>query len=178
MDAFIEFVTANSMWFIIGGIVIVMAIIGYFVDKTDFGRKKEEKEPKEPKEQKPKKEKKEKKQKVEIENKGLNDLTKPVEVEETKEETTTADVKDEDLFTPLSNEINAELGNEVVDESLFEPLTSESTTEQPIDVTKQTSDVTPIEVPAENTETPVETADSSVEQPTEEKKSEDDVWKF
>ena len=35
-----EFVMDNYIWFIVGGIVILMAVIGYFADKSDFGRKK------------------------------------------------------------------------------------------------------------------------------------------
>lgn len=34
-----EFLSEYYLWFIIGGIILVMAIIGYIADKTDFGRK-------------------------------------------------------------------------------------------------------------------------------------------
>lgn len=34
-----DFIAANYAWFIIGLIVILMAIVGYFAEKTDFGRK-------------------------------------------------------------------------------------------------------------------------------------------
>ena len=33
------FLSEYYLWFIIGGIILVMAIIGYIADKTDFGRK-------------------------------------------------------------------------------------------------------------------------------------------
>lgn len=36
---FMNFVTENYLWFIVGGIVILMIIIGYFAEKTNFGRK-------------------------------------------------------------------------------------------------------------------------------------------
>ena len=34
-----EFLSEYYLWFIIGGIILVMAVIGYIADKTDFGRK-------------------------------------------------------------------------------------------------------------------------------------------
>lgn len=34
-----NFITDNYVWFIVGGIVLVMALIGYIAEKTDFGRK-------------------------------------------------------------------------------------------------------------------------------------------
>ena len=39
-----EFIMDNYIWFIVGGIVILMAVIGYFADKSDFGRKKNNEE--------------------------------------------------------------------------------------------------------------------------------------
>lgn len=44
-----DFIVENYVWFIVGGIVILMAIIGYFADKTDFGRRSFEHKVKEPK---------------------------------------------------------------------------------------------------------------------------------
>ena len=37
-----EFISNNSIWFIIGLILIVLVVIGYFVSKTDFYSKKDE----------------------------------------------------------------------------------------------------------------------------------------
>lgn len=34
-----EFLSEYYLWFVIGGIILVMALIGYIADKTDFGRK-------------------------------------------------------------------------------------------------------------------------------------------
>lgn len=39
-----EFIMENYIWFIIGGIVILMTIIGYIADKTNFTKKEENKE--------------------------------------------------------------------------------------------------------------------------------------
>ena len=33
-----EFIIDNLVWFIVGGVVILMTIIGYFAEKTDFGK--------------------------------------------------------------------------------------------------------------------------------------------
>ena len=34
-----DFILDNYIWFIIGGIVIIMIVIGFFAEKTDFGKK-------------------------------------------------------------------------------------------------------------------------------------------
>lgn len=34
-----EFLSEYYLWFLVGGIILVMALIGYIADKTDFGRK-------------------------------------------------------------------------------------------------------------------------------------------
>lgn len=34
-----DFISEYYLWFVIGGIILVMAVIGYIADKTDFGRK-------------------------------------------------------------------------------------------------------------------------------------------
>lgn len=121
-----QFIMDNYIWFAVGGIVIIMAIIGYFADKTDFGRKKEEKEPKAKKEKKQKKEKKvQEPQKIEVDAKGINELTQSMAdtlTEDTVEETM------DDLYAPLENTET----QEEVDASLYEPLvplTNEEATE-------------------------------------------------
>ena len=37
----IDFISNNSIWFIIGAVLIILVIIGYFVDKKGFGVKEE-----------------------------------------------------------------------------------------------------------------------------------------
>lgn len=56
-----EFFVDNWLWFLIGAIIILMTLIGYIAEKTDFGRKDI------PKREKPKKEKKQPKAKEELE---------------------------------------------------------------------------------------------------------------
>ena len=36
MTELLQFITANYIWFIIGAIVLLMTIIGFIADKTDF----------------------------------------------------------------------------------------------------------------------------------------------
>lgn len=121
-----DFITENYIWFIVGAIIILMAVIGYYADKTDFGRKeKEEKKPKskpvkeeikeeikveEVKKEKPKKEKKkkEKKKKEKVES---NELVETVETQ-----------PQEDLYAPIDTMPQVDT-NEMVDEALFAPLT-------------------------------------------------------
>lgn len=57
MDIYVDFFVDNWLWFLVGGIVLLMTLIGYIAEKTDFGRKEVEKKVK------PKKEKKNKKAK-------------------------------------------------------------------------------------------------------------------
>ena len=64
-----DFIIENYVWFIVAFVVIVMAIIGYFADKTDFGRKIEKKE---------KKQNNKKNEKIKVEAKGINELTQNI----------------------------------------------------------------------------------------------------
>lgn len=126
-----QFIMDNYIWFAVGGIVLIMAIIGYIADKTDFGRKTEEKV---------KKEKKPKKEKVveeptKVAAQGINDLAQ-----------TMIEDKEEDNVSLENTEIE-------VDPSLYEPLVplsnEEITTEEPVTTLEET--VEPIsneEVPA------------------------------
>ena len=43
---FMKFITDNYVWFIVGGVVTLMALIGYVAERTDFGRKESEKKEK------------------------------------------------------------------------------------------------------------------------------------
>lgn len=65
-----DFIINNYLWFIIGGILIFMIVIGYFAEKTDFGRK--------PLREKKRKDKidtaEELTSQPQIENKGINDV--------------------------------------------------------------------------------------------------------
>ncbi len=36
---YLDFVTDNYVWFLVGGIILLMTLIGYFAEKTQFGKK-------------------------------------------------------------------------------------------------------------------------------------------
>ena len=40
MDGIIDFVVANPIWVIVGLLLVIMLIVGYIADRTDFGHKK------------------------------------------------------------------------------------------------------------------------------------------
>lgn len=83
-----EFIIDNLVWFIAGGVVILMTIIGYFAEKTDFGKNlasknSEDEEPVETKKEKhTKKEKPTKKEKEPINEDGKEEVVQNQPVEE------------------------------------------------------------------------------------------------
>ena len=114
-----DFIMNNYMWFLIGTIVLVMIIIGYIAEKTDFGHKEVKKV-----EKKSKKQEKELK-KLENTNLKLNDVV----YTENKENTEVLDVDasnqlpnniEEDLTVPLSGVKKEKLN--IIEEDLTVPL--------------------------------------------------------
>ena len=79
-----DFVIDNYLWFVVGGIVLLMIIIGYFAEKTNFGKKTLS-------EKKPKKEAKE------------------IEVPEETEEPIIAEVQDQGINDMLSETVEEDL---------------------------------------------------------------------
>ena len=76
-----DFVVDNYLWFIIGGIVVLMIIIGYFAEKTNFGKqplckKKSDNVEKEAKkvDEQPAEDVSEVEESVGLEGKGINDI--------------------------------------------------------------------------------------------------------
>lgn len=110
-----DFIIDNYIWFIVVGIIIIMAVIGYIADKTDFGRKLSIQ-----KEERPKKEKKvkEKKEKIKVQPKGINELTQEVVDNNKVNDLTINEIKQD-------NPVN----NENIDQSLFAPLTDDNVNE-------------------------------------------------
>ena len=114
-----DFIVDNYVWFIVVGIIILMAVIGYIADKTDFGRKGKDEDTKEKKVEKTKKEKKEKekKEKIKVEAKGINELTQEVA------ENNKVDVQQSNDLNVVEPVQNVQVNNENIDQSLFAPLT-------------------------------------------------------
>lgn len=162
-----DFIVDNYIWFIVAGIIILMAVIGYIADKTDFGRKGKDEDTKEKKVEKPKKEKKvkEKKEKIKVEAKGINELTQEVA------ENNKVDVQQSNDLNVVEPVQNVQVNNENIDQSLFAPLTDNVN-----EVIPQNNEV------VENTELKnVEPA--KLENPIQENNNqtvaeEEDIWKF
>lgn len=162
-----DFITQNYLWIIIFIIVILMAIVGYIADKTEFIKKSE-------KNIKPKKEEKE--QPIVIENEGIDELlkktTKKSSKSKNKEEK--ADQVIESEVTPLNDDIMSPLvsepineDNTTIDESLFAPLESSEINNSNGEINDE---LKPIEV------TPLENIETNDEIPVV--NEEEDIWKF
>jgi len=118
-----EFFVENWLWFLVGAIVILMTLIGYIAEKTDFGRKDVQRK------EKPKKEKKQPKAKEELEEVLETEPMPEVQMSlatdsifeepiETLENTNEEVVEMEDLNVPFS-EVSFEEQNV---EETFEPV--------------------------------------------------------
>lgn len=136
-----DFIANNYVWLIVVGIIILMAVIGYFADKTDFGRKvkteKTEKNVEKIEKKKNKKEKDKKPNKIVVDAKGINELSKEVaEKNALVQENNYLDNNNEVSFVPPATDniptdnqqFSAPAVNEAVDQSLFAPLTDQNNT--------------------------------------------------
>lgn len=172
-----EFISDNLVWFIVGGIVILMTIIGFIAEKTDFGRKsfqKKEKVEKTPKEEKVKKEKKKDKK-----EKNVNlETTEPIPVvQETTENVEPAiefEDKQEDnisssvITEPTLEELSVPL--EDVKEPSVEPVViEEELKEETEEKNEKFANVQPEDLKLPELDT-LENTNSIAE--------DDDIWKF
>lgn len=148
-----DFVIDNYLWFVIGGIVILMIIIGYFAEKTDFGKKPlREKKPKEEIKEFETVEKVEETNVDEIDDKGINDILE----QSREEEMNTLDVAEtEDVNVEDDSDIVSDM--ELPEEDLNVPF---GDTEEKVE------------------EEIVETPDIPEIIEDESDSDEDDVWKF
>lgn len=153
-----DFIVDNYFWFIIGGIVVLMIIIGFIAEKTDFGRKPFREKKVENKESKVTSE-----QPAEI---GVN-AEEPVVISE-------ADGSSEIMMEDGLEDI--ELPENVVEEGNVEV---DEQTEEDNQETKIEEPMVDLDIPEiANTDEEVapETSDIVEEVLTDD--SEDDVWKF
>lgn len=163
-----NFIVENYFWIIIIVIAILMAVVGYIADKTDFGRKEFERKVKDTT---PKKDKKSSKKDVVAETVDnsdssellVDDNTDMAVIENMYQNGVSEDSNLEELnqveITNL-NETVSEVPSSDIDQSLFEPLPSiEQVFSEPV-TTEQ----------VENNVVTDENVSSSVQ--------EDDVWKF
>lgn len=149
----LEFVQENFMWMIIAGVAIIMIIVGYIADKTDFGRK-------------PYSKKKNNVEPIKEENNvAVEETINPESVQledsfntipEDFSNMENSDSVVEETTSEVSDTVPTETATEEIDQSLFEPL------------------------PNMDGYIPEEETSSESEENKEEKKetSEEDVWKF
>lgn len=171
-----NFFTDNYIWFICAGILVIMTIIGYIAEKTDFGHKEIVRKQKTDKKEKNKKMAKEikdsnlklneaiynKNENIEIIEEDLTvPLNKPVENIEkmTFEENLTVPLNsaaskvEEDLTVPLNYEKNFEN----LEENLIDPFNPTAQEDLTVPLNGSTSDIEKVE---------------------EEVKKVDDIWTF
>jgi len=99
MIEILEYIMAHYTWFLGGAILILLAIIGYYADKTNFGQGQNV-------------ENKENKKQTNIENVGLSDITEEIKSENEEQITNLQndDLLNQDVFVEnnLQNDINTE----------------------------------------------------------------------
>lgn len=95
MEVYMEFFVKNWFWFLVGGVIILMTLIGYIAEKTDFGRKDIPKTAK--------KQKTNKKEKKEL--KTNPQLTDTLELEESKPEVQMSLATDSILTEPVDENL-------------------------------------------------------------------------
>ena len=135
-----QFISQNYIYFIVVGVIILLAIIGYIAEKTDFFRKERE-----PKKVKNNVIKKEEPSLESLEGKTLMDAV---------------DVGKMDEVIKQKDEIKQENTIEEIDASLFEPLV-------PVDTIKEEIDSSVLEMPiVENKDSLL--GDTTVIEPIEE----------
>lgn len=151
MDLVIDFIVENYIWFIVGAIVLLMIIIGFIAEKTDFGRKPFSSKKKEKVENKEESEDSAVEEMVNAEETNHDDsveanLDEAIDSSAVSEESATIDeepmtipVEDVEPSTDSSEDLNAPFGDQDVVKAVEE----------------ETSDI-----------------------PDQEETSEDDVWKF
>ena len=158
-----DFIIENYVWFIVTFVVIVMAIIGYFADKTDFGRKIEKKE---------KKQNNKKNEKIKVEAKGINELTQNI-VENNKDAVSTNQdenivnidqIKEQEKLDPMP------IDNENIDQSLFAPLTDTTSKEQINDAVNSPVELKNIE--------PTNINNEGINNNEKNVSEDEDIWKF
>ena len=162
-----DFIVDNYIWFIVIGVVILMAVIGYIADKTDFGRRGKNGEAVEqPKKEKKKKESKPKENKIKIEAKGINELSQKVAGTNMKKE----EKLDNNVNTNTAN-LEQQVNNETIDQSLFAPLTDEKPNEQiQEEFTSNNEELKNIE--------PVKLENPIPENSSQPVAEDEDIWKF
>lgn len=114
-----EFIVDNIVWFIVGGVVILMTIVGYMAEKTDFASKKYREKVGQEKEKVNYKEEQENiKAPIDapVQDIVVNDIVSPeIQLGDS--------TKEEDLYAPLNNAADNIKG---INEDLYAPLNNDT----------------------------------------------------
>ena len=129
MNSIVEFITNNYVWFIVLSIIVIMAVIGYIAEQTDFGRTKE----------KPKKD-------ILKENSTDENTVEESVVEEANLE---ENVVNEDMNLEQNVVEPMPLNNEEIDQSLFVPLTDNSENVSPSEEVNKANEDVPVQIPSD-----------------------------
>lgn len=126
-----EFIVDNLVWFIVGGVVILMTIVGYLAEKTDFACKKYREKVGQEKEKiniEKEHEKDEAPKEVPVQDVGVIDIVSSnKELEDP--------VKEEDSYASLNNNQVNEVKD--IDEDLYAPLNQSDKQENDLNVEPQ-----------------------------------------
>ena len=132
-----DFISANYIWIILGVLILLMAIVGYFAEKTDFGRKGLN-------EEKPKVNKNDKIQIIDLPSARFdasgrvvydeNSATESPAVEIESDAVQDINISDEVLNTPFGDPNSAEELDVVVKEDLDAPFGDASIEKENINV--------------------------------------------
>lgn len=149
-----DFIIDNYLWFVIGGIILLMIIIGFFAEKTNFGKKPlSEKKPKEEAKEVDVTEEVEEPSVTELEDKGLNDI----------------------LNQPVAEDLTVPIDSELLDVNVE---AKEMDTLPEIELPEEDLNVPFGDVEVKSEEKDVETPDIPEIVEDEQEADEDDVWKF
>jgi len=185
MTEITTFIVDNYIWFIIGGIVLIMALIGYLAEKQDFGKKTIEKKVKDIEESEEVNDEKviepgaiKVDDNVEVKDSEMvSDIGLPDELYDSLDtgETTSEDlVVEEPKLEETPELMLEEIGNLVIEEPKLEEETELESSSDELVIEEPKLE----EVSSDKLEEPKASEEESENNPDEEEASEDDVWKF
>lgn len=140
------------IWIGVGAVILLMAVIGYFAEKTDFGKKELEKREKKAKEKEEKqrrenekKQKEEEKRKKEEEKKAKKEQDKKAKQEKAEKDKKVTDSETLNVVTkeepkeilPMEEDLNVPLEPQPIEEDLNVPLESVKPMEEDLNVPLQ-----------------------------------------
>ncbi len=186
---YLDFVIENYIWFIVGGVVLIMVVIGYFAEKTNFGKPENKERPKKHKEEAKSKKGKKREETVDV----VSEIPETIAEEEIPEQTILEEpmenLENVDIEAPMSNE-------DVIEEPMadLENVDIEETIGTEVDQTEAVSEEIPEDLyagldgtpnaykPTEEESNPIDmdlpNIDALKEDLEEAPADDDDIWRF